>query len=113
MSKKRHSPDFKAKVALEALRGVKPLHLIASEAGIHPLQIAQWKIRALDNIFVERLWRSIKYEEVYLHDYQSGIDAWSNLDAYFQFYCNERPHQAWDYKIPESIYFPENKIKSP
>lgn len=46
MSKKRHSPEFKAKVALEALRGVKPLHLIASEAGIHPVQIAQWKKRA-------------------------------------------------------------------
>lgn len=67
------------------------------------------KGRALDNIFVERLWRSAKYEEVYLHDYQSGLEAWSNLDAYFKFYCHERPHQALDYKTPASIYFPENK----
>ena len=46
MSKKRHSPEFKAKVALEALKGVKPLHTLASEAGIHPVQITQWKKRA-------------------------------------------------------------------
>ena len=46
MSKKRHSPEFKTKVALEALRGLKPLQSIASEAGIHPVKIAQWKKRA-------------------------------------------------------------------
>jgi transposase-like protein len=46
MSKKRHSPEFKAKVALEALKGVKPLHALASEAGVHPVQITQWKKRA-------------------------------------------------------------------
>lgn len=46
MSRKRHSPEFKAKVALEALKGLKPLHAIASEAGVHPVQIAQWKKRA-------------------------------------------------------------------
>jgi len=48
MSKKRHSPEFKAKVALEALRGVKPLQAIASEAKIHPVQITQWKKRAIE-----------------------------------------------------------------
>jgi putative transposase len=71
------------------------------------------KGRALDNIFVERLWRSVKYEEVYLHDYQSGLEAWSNLDAYFKFYCYERPHQALDYKTPASIYFPKNNDQNP
>lgn len=63
------------------------------------------KGRALDNVFVERLWRAVKYEEVYLHDYQSGLEAWSRLDAYFQFYSHERPHQALDYKTPASVYF--------
>ena len=46
MSRKRHSPEFKAKVALEALKGVKPLHTIAAEASVHPVQITQWKKRA-------------------------------------------------------------------
>ena len=63
------------------------------------------KGRALDNVFVERLWRAVKYEEVYLHDYQSGLEAWSRLDAYFRFYSHERPHQALDYKTPASVYF--------
>lgn len=63
------------------------------------------KGRALDNVFVERLWRAVKYEEVYLHDYQSGLEAWSRLDAYFRFYSHERPHQALDYRTPVSVYF--------
>jgi putative transposase len=63
------------------------------------------KGRALDNVFVERLWRAVKYEEVYLHDYQSGLEAWSRLDNYFRFYSNERPHQSLDYKTPASVYF--------
>lgn len=50
MSKKRHSPEFKAKVALEALKGVKPLHALASEAGVHPVQVTQWKKRAQELI---------------------------------------------------------------
>lgn len=60
--------------------------------------------RALDNIFVERLWRSVKYEEVYIKDYQSVPDAVSNLQAYFTFYNHERLHQALDYHTPAQIY---------
>lgn len=60
--------------------------------------------RALDNIFVERLWRSVKYEEVYLKDYQSVADAVSNLRAYFTFYNQERLHQALDYQTPAQVY---------
>lgn len=60
--------------------------------------------RALDNVFVERLWRSVKYEEVYLKDYQSVADAVNHLRAYFTFYNHERLHQALDYQTPASIY---------
>jgi putative transposase len=60
--------------------------------------------RAFDNIFVERLWRSVKYEEVYIKDYQSVLDAVSNLRASFTFYNHERLHQALDYHTPAQIY---------
>ncbi len=60
--------------------------------------------RALDNIFVERLWRSVKYEEVYLKDYRHAPDAITGLRAYFAFYNRERLHQSLDYKTPEAVY---------
>jgi putative transposase len=60
--------------------------------------------RALDNIFVERLWRSVKYEEVYLKDYQSVPEAVRNLRAYFTFYNQERLHQSLDYLTPAQVY---------
>ena len=58
------------------------------------------KGRALDNIFVERLWRSVKYEEVYIKAYQTARDAFQSLKKYFLFYNNERLHQALDYRTP-------------
>jgi putative transposase len=61
--------------------------------------------RALDNIFVERLWRSVKYEEIYLNDYSSVDIAISRLGSYFEFYNHERPHQALDYKTPAAVYW--------
>jgi putative transposase len=61
--------------------------------------------RALDNIFVERLWRSIKQEEVYIHDYQTVAEARSSLDRYFAFYNTQRLHQALDYQTPASVYW--------
>lgn len=61
--------------------------------------------RALDNIFVERLWRSVKYEEVYLYDYATPREARHGLTRYFQFYDYERPHQALDYRTPAEVYF--------
>lgn len=60
--------------------------------------------RALDNVFVERLWRSVKYEEVYLKDYASGTECQAGLAAYLKFYCEERPHQALDYRTPWEAY---------
>jgi len=60
--------------------------------------------RALDNIFVERLWRSVKYEEVYLHDYGTVPVAVKGLGHYFGFYNAERQHQSLDYKTPQEVY---------
>ena len=61
--------------------------------------------RAFDNIFIERLWRTVKYEEIYLHDYQDGIEAYFALDKYFRFYNEERTHSSLDYKAPAEVYY--------
>jgi len=62
------------------------------------------KGRALDNIFTERLWRTIKYEEVYLHDYTTPRIARQGLTRYIEFYNCERPHQALSYRTPAELY---------
>ena len=64
--------------------------------------------RAFDNIFIERLWRTLKYEEVYLKDYQTPKEARQSLTDYFRFYNQERPHQALGYKTPNEVYFNRN-----
>ena len=61
--------------------------------------------RAIDNIYVERLWRSVKYEEVYLKDYEEVVDAHEGIGSYFQFYNEERLHQALDYSTPAEVHF--------
>jgi putative transposase len=61
--------------------------------------------RAHDNIFTERLWRSIKYEEVYLHEYGSPREARIGIAQYMHFYNHERPHQALDYRRPAEVYW--------
>jgi putative transposase len=60
--------------------------------------------RALDNVFVERLWRTVKYEEVYVHDYLTGAECHAGLSAYLRFYCEERLHQALGYRTPAEAY---------
>jgi putative transposase len=60
--------------------------------------------RALDNVFIERLWRSVKYEEVYLKDYADGWEAEASLASYFRFYNHERIHQALGYRTPAEVY---------
>jgi putative transposase len=60
--------------------------------------------RAFDNIFVERLWRSMKYEEVYIKDYRSVQEAINSLRSYFEFYNHERLHQSLNYQTPEAVY---------
>ena len=61
--------------------------------------------RAMDNIFTERFWRSVKYEEVYLKDYATVLEAKENIEAYINFYNYERKHQALNYLTPAEIYF--------
>lgn len=61
--------------------------------------------RAIDNIFVERLWRTVKYEEVYLKDYLNGAEAIANLKQYFLFYNAQRPHQSLGYQTPAAVYW--------
>lgn len=63
------------------------------------------KGRALDNIFTERLWRTVKYEEVYLHEYLSPREARQALTRYFTFYNQRRLHQSLDYQTPAEVYF--------
>ena len=63
--------------------------------------------RFLDNIFVERLWRTVKYEEVYLGDYETVADAEDGLGRYFPFYNGVRLHQSLDYRTPAQVYWQE------
>jgi putative transposase len=60
--------------------------------------------RCMDNIWIERLWRSLKYEEVYLKDYESVTEARVGIERYFRFYNQERLHQSLDYRMPAAIY---------
>ena len=62
------------------------------------------KGRAIDNIFIERLWRTVKYENVYLKAYTDGISLHNGLKDYFEFYNNERFHQSLDYETPAQMY---------
>jgi putative transposase len=65
--------------------------------------------RAMDNIFNERLWRSVKYEEVYISDYETVYDGKEGISRYMSFYNQERPHQSLDYKTPAEVYFDEKE----
>jgi putative transposase len=58
-----------------------------------------------DNVYVERLWRSVKYEEVYLHAYDGVPEARSGIGDYFAFFNDERAHQALSYSVPSAFYF--------
>lgn len=64
--------------------------------------------RALDNVFVERLWRSVKYEEIYLKSYETVWEAEANIGAWFEFYNHERPHLALDGRVPGEVYGVKN-----
>jgi putative transposase len=62
------------------------------------------KGRAIDNIFIERLWRSVKYEHLYLHVYEDGLSLYKGLQHYFSFYNGERRHQSLGYETPLNLY---------
>jgi putative transposase len=65
--------------------------------------------RALDNVFIERLWRSLKYEYLYLHEFATVAALERGLRAYFQFYNHQRPHEALDYRTPAEVYWPTKR----
>jgi len=69
------------------------------------------KGRAMDNVFNERLWRSVKYEEVYLNDYTTVSEVRQDIGNYINFYNQERPHQSLSYKTPSEMYFGSNNQK--
>ena len=69
------------------------------------------KGRWVDNVFIERLWRSVKYEEVYLKAYQTMQEARQNLHSYFTFYNQNRFHQSLDYQTPDMVYFGRPEVK--
>jgi putative transposase len=109
--------DFCTEALLEALRYGKPEIFntdqgvqFTSEAFIALLQKHGVKISMdgkgsyNDNLFIERLWRTVKYEEVYLNAYKDGTDARIGIGDYFRFYNNERPHQALGYRTPAEVF---------
>jgi putative transposase len=69
------------------------------------------KGRAIDNIFIERLWRTIKYEHLYLHNYDTVISLMKGLKRFFLFYNEQRVHQSLGYKTPMKIYKGEDSSK--
>lgn len=83
-----------------------------SEAFVGMLENAGVKIsmdgkgRALDNVFIERLWRTVKHEEVYLRQYLSLVDAHAHLDSFFCFYNEERPHRNLGGLVPKEVFLP-------
>lgn len=110
--------DFCVTVLERALRDQRP-EIFNTDQGVQftsaqfqaPLLAAQVRVsmdgrgRAFDNIFVERLWRSVKYEEVYLKDYRTVAEAREGLQRYFPFYNEQRIHQALDYRTPHHVHF--------
>jgi len=109
---------FVTRAVERALEGARPI-IFNSDQGSHftspqytrLVEAAGSKVsmdgkgRALDNIFTERLWRTIKWENVYLADYASTTEAEKGLRAYFDFYNNRRPHQSLNYQPPSNLYF--------
>ena len=61
--------------------------------------------RALDNVYIERFWWSLKYEDIYLHSYTDGKALYKGIESYINFYNNERPHQSLGYRTPAEVYF--------
>ncbi len=59
----------------------------------------------MDNLMVERLWRTVKYEDIYLRDYAHGVELRSGLGRYFRFYNTARPHQGLGKRTPAEVYF--------
>jgi putative transposase len=119
--------DFCIEALEEALRNYGPPEIFntdqgsqfTSEVWLTPLKAAgvaismDGKGRWIDNVFIERLWRSVKYEEVYLHGYANGAEARASLARYFRLYNSVRSHQSLDYRTPDEVYFAEPAASTP
>ncbi len=80
-------------------------HRVTSARGGDGVRISMdGRGRALDNVFVERLWRSVKYEDLYLNSYETVPHLYRGLTDYFLFYNEERPHQGLDNQVPADLY---------
>jgi putative transposase len=79
---------------------------------LHEIRISMdGKGRWRDNLFVERLWKSVKYEAVYLHAYDTVSAARAGLARYFAFFNARRPHTALDHRTPDAVYFQSLPLK--
>ena len=88
-------------------RGVKRRFALAFTSRLREAEIRvsmDGRDRALDNVFIERLWRTVKYEHVYLYDCAKVIELEKGLDQYFTFYNYERPHQSLSYQTPAEVH---------
>ena len=112
------SLDLAFKIAKPEINNSDQGSQFTSEEYVEKVKSANVKVsmdgrgRVFDNIFTERLWRSVKYEEVYLKDYGSCMDAKVSIDSYFNFYNNERLHSALGYSPPAEVYFNKDLIVS-
>ena len=86
-------------------RWVRRVHAATDPPWIREARNIAKRLRRHDNIFVERLWRTVKYEEVYLKDYADPGEARRELRAYLRFYNDERPHQSLSYRTPADVHF--------
>lgn len=82
--------------------------LIANKVAISMDGKGAWR----DNVFVERIWRSVKYEEVYLHAYDSVVEARASIGRYLDFYNRRRPHSSLDRKTPDEAYFDQSPLSA-
>ena len=119
------SADFCVEALQEALARFGPPEIFNTDQGsqftdadfIEPLQkhgvsvSMDGKGRWIDNVFIERLWRSVKYEDIYLHAYPTPREVKLALTAYFRFYNASRPHQNLEYRTPDEMYFGTHAMK--
>ena len=119
------TPEFCIEAVQEALTRYGAPEIFNTDQGsqftaedcIEPLQAKGVRVsmdgkgRWIDNVFIERLWRSVKYEDLYLHAYETPREVKTALTRYFSFYNASRPHQNLDYRTPDEVYFRSGDVK--